>query len=231
MVMSAALVLSSCGTYEATGAYTGARFGSVIGSAIGGISGGWRGSDLGTIVVMAGGAIVGAAIGRAADNQAQQNYEERMEQYKNNRTRYQDGTDDSGFDPTGKGDDRIFIKDFADDHASLEIHNARLLDASHDNTLSRGEEARMVFELSNRSSQTIYRVLPDVSEITGNKHIRISENVLIESILPNQTIRYTAVVKADNRLKDGEAIVRVNVYQGRDEKPIDSQTFRIRTSR
>ena len=62
------LMMSSCGSYEATGAYTGAHFGSIIGSAIGGISGGWRGSNVGSLVGMAGGAVVGAAIGKAADD-------------------------------------------------------------------------------------------------------------------------------------------------------------------
>ena len=72
LLVSAAMLLSSCGTYTASGAYTGSSLGSILGSAIGGISGGPRGSDIGTIVGMAGGAIIGGAIGQQADKQRQE---------------------------------------------------------------------------------------------------------------------------------------------------------------
>ena len=72
IIMSAALVASSCTTGAGAGAYAGSSFGSVLGSAIGGIVGGPRGSDVGTIVGMAGGAAMGAAIGNAADKQQHQ---------------------------------------------------------------------------------------------------------------------------------------------------------------
>jgi len=223
------LMMSSCGTYEATGAYTGAQFGSIIGSAIGGITGGWRGHDVGTLIGMAGGAAVGAAIGRAADEKAEQRYAERVQQ------RTQRYADDSGFDPEGRGDDRIMIDGFSSAPPSaparLEISNARLLDASHDGCLTRGESARVVFEISNPSSQPVYGVQPSVIEITGNKHIHISENILVESILPNQSIRYTAQVKADNRLKDGEAVIRVSVFQAGREITSQARNFKVVTTK
>ena len=71
--------------------------GSVVGSAIGGLSGGWRGSHTGSLIGMAGGAIVGAAIESAADRQ-RRDYDDRQEK------RYDDN---SGFDATNSGDDRI----------------------------------------------------------------------------------------------------------------------------
>lgn len=223
------LMMSSCGTYEATGAYTGAQFGSIIGSAIGGITGGWRGHDVGTLIGMAGGAAVGAAIGKAADERAEQRYAERVQQ------RTQRYADDSGFDPEGRGDDRIMIDGFSSAPPSaparLEISNARLLDASHDGCLTRGESARVVFEISNPSSQPVYGVQPSVIEITGNKHIHISENILVESILPNQSIRYTAQVKADNRLKDGEAVIRVSVFHAGREITSQARNFKVVTTK
>lgn len=112
------LLLSSCGTYTGQGAFAGATIGSVLGSAIGGISGGWRGSDVGTVIGMAGGAAVGAAVGAAAD----QKRADDMAQYRRDREararRTQTGngnrsysddsySDDSGFDATNSGDDRI----------------------------------------------------------------------------------------------------------------------------
>lgn len=69
ILMSAALVVSSCTTGAGSGAYAGGTLGSILGSAIGGIAGGPRGSDIGTIVGMAGGAIVGGALGDAAEKQ------------------------------------------------------------------------------------------------------------------------------------------------------------------
>ena len=73
--------------------------------------------------------------------------------------------------------------------------------------------------------------MPSVMEITGNKHIEISDNVMIESIEPGKGIRYTALVRADDRLKDGEAVFRIGVYQGRKEIVSQTQDFRIQTSK
>ena len=110
ILVCGALLVSSCGTYAGQGAYAGAQFGSILGSAIGGINGGWRGSDIGTIVGMAGGAAVGAAIGAAADQKKAEKVE-RMEQARAQRhTEQQRETsayDDSGFDASNSGDDRI----------------------------------------------------------------------------------------------------------------------------
>ncbi len=233
---------------------TGGTFGSIIGSAIGGISGGRHGSDVGTLIGMAGGAMVGAAVGAAADDAQRRQYEEyqadrqqRMERRQRSYDRqsqnnYEQQTDESGFDPSGSGDDRLygFGEDFGtttaptykiDKRADLEIRNARIVDASHDGQLSRGEEARMVFEVFNNSSDPAYQVQPSVAETTGNKHIRISENVLVECIAPGKGIRYTAVIKADNHLKDGEAVIRIGVFQRNQEITSQTRDFMIKTSK
>ena len=114
---------------------------------------------------------------------------------------------------------------------TLEIRNPRILDASRDGVLTRGEEARMVFEVFNVSSQPVYQVQPSVMEVSGNKHIHVSENILVESIAPGKGIRYTAVIKADNRLKDGIALIRIGVLHN--NKPINSQTreFTLQTAK
>lgn len=254
--VSALLLLSSCGTYTGMGAYTGGTFGSIIGSAIGGITGGRHGSDVGTLIGMAGGAMVGAAVGAAADNAQQREYEQykadRQQRMENRQRNYggqvqsqgsYDGYDDqtdSGFDPSGSGDDRLygFGEDFgtapalkSDKLADIEIRHPRLLDASRDNELTRGEEARMVFEIYNNSAEPAFQVQPSVMEVTGNKHIRISENVLVECIQPGKGIRYTAVIKADNHLKDGEAVIRIGVFQRNKEISSQSREFRIKTNK
>lgn len=235
------LMLSSCGTYEGSGAYAGAHFGSIVGSVIGGINGGWRGSDVGSLVGMAGGAIVGAAIGKAADEKAEARAVERYERHRQanaQRNAQRDyGYDDSGYDPQGRGDDRIFFDDMpgapvgASEPVVLEIRNAHFVDTSRDGFLTRGETARVVFEIYNPSSVPVFGVQPSVLEVTGNKHIFISENVLVESILPKQTIRYTAQVKTDKRLKDGQAIFRVSVLQRGREIASQSRDFKVNTAK
>jgi hypothetical protein len=89
----------------------------------------------------------------------------------------------------------------------------------------------MVFEVFNTSTVPAYRVLPVVTELTGNRHIRISENVLVESIAPGKGIRYTATIKADDRLRDGEAIFCIGVKQGGNEITSQTREFRIKTSK
>jgi hypothetical protein len=252
--VSTMLMLSSCGTYTGSGAATGGYFGSIVGSAIGGITGGWRGSDIGSLVGLAGGAVVGAAIGAAADEAEQKKYEEykaqRQERIRNMKRRdamedFDDDDDDSGFDSSNSGDDRLFgfdenfsVPENINAPTTLDlrftpvaIRNPRLMDANRDGVLVRGEEARMVFEVFNNSDRTAYRVLPMVTEVTGNKHIHISENVMVESILPGKGIRYTATIKADSRLRDGNAVIRIGVMQGNRDIPSQAREFTIKTSR
>jgi len=73
--------------------------------------------------------------------------------------------------------------------------------------------------------------LPSVKEVTGNRHIHISENVLIESIMPGRGIRYSAIIRTDDRLRDGEAIIRVSVFQDNRELRSQAREFRIITSK
>ena len=205
------LLLSSCGTYTESGATTGAWFGSIVGSAIGGISGGPRGSDIGTLIGMAGGAAIGAAVGQAADEA----HRKEIETYQERRM--------------DRGD--IYMPDNNYQPEVLEIRRPMLIDNNRDEVLSRGEEARVVFEVFNTSTRTVYRVRPSVLEVTGNKHIEISDNVMIESIAPGKGIRYTALVRADNRLRDGEAIFRIGVSKGNKEIVSQAKEFRIQTSK
>ena len=242
--MSAALLFTSCGTYTGAGAVTGGSFGSIIGSAIGGIAGGRHGSNVGTLIGMAGGAAVGAAVGAAADNAQQRQYEDY--QYTPQRRSSSSASQrcynyDDNYDSAGSGDDRLYGFDehftpsdkatFQSVAPNLEIRNPHLVDASRDGVLRRGEEARMVFEVFNTSSSPIYRVQPTVAEITGNKHIIVSQNVMVECIMPGRGIRYTAAIKADNRIKDGEAIFRIGVSQGSQEVSSQTREFPIRTSK
>lgn len=152
------------------------------------------------------------------------------------------GSTDSGFDASNSGDDRIYDfkgSDYTGNYSatqpqesmpmessvenlagnlkytpSIEIKNARFVDDNKDGKIERGELSKIIFEVYNRGNQTLYDVVPTVVESTGNRHIIISPNMHVESIQPNKGIRYTALVKADNRLKDGSAKFCLSVVQG-----------------
>ena len=242
--VSAVLLLSGCGTYAGQGTYTGATFGRVLGSAIGGISGGPRGSDIGTIIGMAGGAVIGGAIGEAADKRAHEEMVEHREAVKQRRAEAQrrEHADMSGLDESNSGDDRIYDFDGTDYTGTysaqqptetmplqssvevsagrlayaphIEIRNARFVDDDQDGTISRGELCKVIFEIMNTGKAPVYDVQPMVVDASMNKHIYISPSMHVESIAPGKGIRYTALVKADNRLKPGNVKVCLSVLQG-----------------
>lgn len=290
VLMSSALILSSCGTYTGSGAFAGAHLGTILGSAIGGLSGGPRGSDVGTLVGMVGGTVIGAAIGSAADKQESQEVHDHYTRVQENKARgvnpyassesTQEATrnynpdpeynnqltgtesataDQSGFDATNSGDDRLYdfqgsdytgtysaatpptttlpsessVEDLTshlDYTPNIEITNARFVDDNEDGALSRGETGKVIFEVRNKGEQTLYDVIPSVIEVNGNTHLYISPSIHVESIAPGRGIRYTAIVKADKKLPNGSARFAVTVLQG--NKSISKVTeFDIKTKK
>lgn len=271
MIMSAALVASSCTTGAGTGAYAGSSLGSILGSAIGGIAGGPRGSDIGTIFGMAGGAVVGAAVGDAATKQHHQDqddtympssnnnnrpvyeqpYSSNQPSYSSNQQPVDDIDPTQMVDTTNSGDDRI---DFdanssstlpnnnpdtsvsmdagsveqiygakkAAESGKITIKNVRFVETAEHNVLHGGEVGKVMFEMYNETQAPIYNFMPTVVEADGNKRIYISPSVRVENIMPGQGLRYTATVKADKRIKDGE--IRLLVSAQRDGKPISYVT-------
>ena len=251
MAVSAALLVSSCGTYTGSGAYAGATLGSILGSAVGGISNGPRGSHIGTIVGMAGGAVIGGSIGAAKDREDREEVREhyrgvmqrKAQESKNEQVNYErQGAIDSGFDANNGGDDRLYDFESSDYTCSytakepntvmpmsssvedlahglqyvptIEIRNARIVDENQNGSINRNEISKVIFEIYNHGKEPLYDVQPTVVETTGNKHIFISPNMHVERIDPGKGIRYTAMIKADNRLKDGEVCICVSVLQG-----------------
>ncbi len=112
---------------------------------------------------------------------------------------------------------------------SIEIRNARFIDADGDNQISRNEVCQVVFEVYNKGSQTIYDIQPMVVEATGNSHIYISPGVHVEKIAPGKGIRYTAMIKADNRIKDGNVKICLSVIEGNNHKISKVNEFNIPT--
>lgn len=168
------------------------------------------------------------------------------------------GTAGSGFDPSGSGDDRLYdfngsdytgtysaglpdvvmphtssVEDLASGYSyasGIEISNARFVDGNRDNAISRGELCKVIFEVYNRSGETLYDIQPMVVDATGNSHIYISPGIHVERLDPDQGIRYTALVKADNRLKNGNVKICISVVHG-DETISKVNEFTIQTLR
>ena len=208
------LIVSSCTNKTAAGLYMGGEFGHVIGSAVGGLTGGWRGHHAGSLIGTVGGMVAGAAIGAAIDNAQERKYEERMAQHSQR--------------PDRSDLDRVYVDDAI---SMLEIRHAEIFESNADGVLKRGEECTVVFEIHNTSDDNVYDVCPFVEDATGNKHIKISPNLRIESIGPRQGVRYTATILADKRLKDGEIIVRLGVSQGGRKIGTQTQEFRVPTAK
>lgn len=243
----------------------GGQFGHVIGSAIGGITGGFRGHEVGSLIGTVGGAVAGAAIGAAVDNAQQKRYEKVATERQTVRpqgqgSQHQQGTaDESGYDPQGRGDDRIVfdegepssrgrytisnprdLEPTEENIASVDgedyrqcplllIRNARVVDANHDMVLTRNEECKISFEIINNTDHPVFNVRPTLIELTGNKHVHISPNLDVESIPAKGGIRYTATILADGKLKDGEVKMRIAVTHNRSEVVSQIQELSIPT--
>ena len=161
------------------------------------------------------------------------------------------------FDSNNGGDDRLYDfkgKDYTGDYSAqqpttsmpsatveelgarfsysptLEIVNARFVDDNEDNCLNRNETCKVIFEIVNRGHEPVYDVVPTVVETTGNKHIFISLSIHVEKISPGSGVRYTAMVKADRKLKDGMARFCVSViHEGKSISKVNE--FNIPTKR
>lgn len=161
------------------------------------------------------------------------------------------------FDSNNGGDDRLYDfkgKDYTGDYSAqqpttsmpsatveelgarfsysptLEIVNARFVDDNEDNCLNRNETCKVIFEIVNRGHEPVYDVVPTVVETTGNKHIFISPSIHVEKISPGSGVRYTAMVKADRKLKDGMARFCVSViHEGKSISKVNE--FNIPTMR
>ena len=226
-ILGIALLLSGCSSNTASGAYVGGQFGHVIGSAIGGISGGWRGHHTGSLIGTVGGVVAGAAIGSAVDHAQEKKRQEAMG-VRDNASQHTSHHRDSGYDPRGRGDDRIF---FTSEDNPLEIRNAMIVESNHDGVLTRGEECTVMFEIMNISDKTVYDITPLVEDVTGNKHVKISPNLHVESIAPHQGVRYTATIIGDKKLKDGEIQVLIGVAQGGQEITSQTRQFTVPTAK
>lgn len=237
LVMSSCDTYTGSGAYA--GGSIGSILGSAIGGLSGGPRGSDMGTIIGMAGGAVVGAVIGSQADQAhADREAayQQDRVERRSGSDYSNTPVTDNPEI--FDSNNGGDDRLYDfkgKDYTGDYSAqqpttsmptatveelgarfsysptLEIVNARFVDDNEDNCLNRNETCKVIFEIVNRGHEPVYDVVPTVVETTGNKHIFISPSIHVEKISPGSGVRYTAMVKADRKLKDGMARFCVSV--------------------
>lgn len=77
----------------------------------------------------------------------------------------------------------------------------------------------------NEGNQTIYNVVPIVTETTGMKRIYISPPVMVEQIAPHNGVKYTANISAGDRIKTGDITIRVAVADGNGSNNTTGRNF------
>lgn len=256
LVMSSCDTYTGSGAYA--GGSIGSILGSAIGGLSGGPRGSDMGTIIGMAGGAVVGAVIGSQADQTkADREAayQQDRAERRSGSDYCNTPVTDNPEI--FDSNNGGDDRLYDfkgKDYTGDYSAqqpttsmptatveelgarfsysptLEIVNARFVDDNEDNCLNRNETCKVIFEIVNRGYKPVYDVVPTVVETTGNKHIFISPSIHVEKISPGSGVRYTAMVKADRKLKDGMARFCVSViHEGKSISKVNE--FNIPTKR
>ena len=256
LVMSSCDTYTGSGAYA--GGSIGSILGSAIGGLSGGPRGSDMGTIIGMAGGAVVGAVIGSQADQAQADRDAAYQQDRVERRSVNDYGNAPVTDNPEiFDSNNGGDDRLYDfkgKDYTGDYSAqqpttsmptatveelgarfsysptLEIVNARFVDDNEDNCLNRNETCKVIFEIVNRGHEPVYDVVPTVVETTGNKHIFISPSIHVEKISPGSGVRYTAMVKADRKLKDGMARFCVSViHEGKSISKVNE--FNIPTKR
>ena len=256
LVMGSCDTYTGSGAYA--GGSIGSILGSAIGGLSGGPRGSDMGTIIGMAGGAVVGAVIGSQADQAQADREAAYQQDRVERRSVNDYGNAPVTDNPEiFDSNNGGDDRLYDfkgKDYTGDYSAqtpttsmptatveelgarfsysptLEIVNARFVDDNEDNCLNRNETCKVIFEIVNRGHEPVYDVVPTVVETTGNKHIFISPSIHVEKISPGSGVRYTAMVKADRKLKDGMARFCVSViHEGKSISKVNE--FNIPTKR
>lgn len=200
LALSAALIFSSCESSDQFGAAAGGgMLGAIFGSAIGGLMGGPRGADAGTVIGMITGAAMGAA-STAPKERGKSDYDYTTDTYNRHSKVVYSGR--------GEEADRL-----GREFANVEIRNLRFVDKNNNQAIDAGENSKIVFEVKNNGSHTIYDVAPVLS-VSGSKQIVISPTAVISYIDAGQAVRYSAEVYANRKLRNGTADFTISFAKG-----------------
>lgn len=190
--LSALMLFGSCTSSDQIGAAAGGGLlGGIFGSAIGGLMGGPRGSDAGTVIGM----VTGAALGAAAASPEVQQRDYRRYDYTSDYYNRRSSVEYSTYSDEAK--------EMGREYANIEIRNLRFIDSNNNKAIDAGENCKIAFEVKNNGVGTLYDIAPVIS-VSGSKNIVISPTAVISEIPAGQSVRYTAEVYANNKLRDGE---------------------------
>ena len=190
----------------------GSSLGGIFGSSIGGIMDGPRGADAGRALGM----IIGGAAGAAATAPKQQKQTQvgRYDEYTQERSVDEYNRRSSSVNRRSATIDRQTGISVPDGYEALQIEDLRFMDQNNDHRLNANERAKLVFEIRNTGSRTLYNVAP-VVDVSDSKHILISPTAIVGSIAPGKAVRYTAELYAKKNLKNGNAQFRISFAQGK----------------
>jgi len=87
---------------------------------------------------------------------------------------------------------------------NIEISKVVFADNDGNNILKRGEIGKIAFEIHNNGTQAISDLYPTITEATNSNRFRISPTTRIDVLMPGETVRYTATIVADRKVKTGE---------------------------
>lgn len=200
LAVCAAILMSSCQSQDQFSAGVGGgMLGGFFGSAIGGLLGGPRGADAGTAI----GVIAGVAAGVASTTpqvRGQGDYDYTSDTYKRHRKVIYSSSQQEA-------------EEMGREYANLEIQNLRFIDPNNNHAIDANETSKIVFEVKNNGTGTIYNIAP-VLTVSGSKRIVISPTAVISYIAAGQSVRYSAEIYANRRLKDGMADFTISFVKG-----------------
>lgn len=181
----------------------GAAIGGVLGAIVGDRAGGYNGSQFGALI----GTVAGAAIGNAATTPRADSYQgdEYYIETRPSAPRY------GGSGRYGNDSYRENAPYYEEAPAAsgLRIINLRFIDDNRNHVIDGEEESKLVFDIVNDGDVPAYNVTPVVEEVSGMKHLLISPSAQIAYMPVGNQIRYTATIRGDRKLKDGQADFRV----------------------
>lgn len=188
-LLIAATLLTGCGTSQGLqgdpdAILTGAAIGGNVGSAIGGLIGdsghSRHGGYRGSAIGTIVGTLAGAAIGHAVSTPRRQPDEHTVQRV-----------------PANEALEAVHIR------------NIRFIDAGRDQTVDAGEECKIVFDIVNEGEQTATQIIPTVTEVSGMKHVYLSQSVMVDELGAGEGVKYTAHLSTGRKLKNGTLTIRI----------------------
>jgi len=185
LLIAAAVTLSSCSSvFGLSGASTGAMVGGTLGSILGNSTGRY-GSTIGGLV----GTMAGAAVGNAIQKKTT---EQQISRALGNSYSSSSATTPS-------------LSSVSLNTSAVRLQNFHFVDANGNQVIDRNEECKVMFDVVNSGSSTVYNVTPVLELASKAKGIMLGGATTISSIPAGGSVTYSVPVIAQ-KVKTGEAV-------------------------